>query len=134
MIRRRSAPGPRLTAALVAAGVLAAGAPAACGSDEVEDPELVTARIPIEYPLELWDRGVEGRTLLRVRVDEAGRVDSTEVLESSGHAAFDSAAVRGARDLEFRPARRDGEPTTVWAEVPVHFSRDSTPEPEGSGS
>lgn len=118
----------RVAASLLTAA-LAVGSLAGCEGGEVDEPELLTAEMPIEYPLDLWDRGVEGRTLLRVRVDASGRVDSVEVTESSGYAAFDSAATRGARDLEFRPARRDGEPTTVWAEVPVHFSRDTAPEP-----
>ncbi|MDH5590643.1 MAG: energy transducer TonB, partial [Gemmatimonadota bacterium] len=49
--------------------------------------------------------------------------DSAEVAESSGHPAFDSAAVAGARELKFRPARRDGKRIRVWAEVPIRFSR-----------
>ena len=46
--------------------------------------------------LELWDSDIEGETLLRVRVTELGRVDSVEVIESSGQPAFDSAAIRSA--------------------------------------
>ena len=51
------------------------------------------------------------------------------VLEASGHAAFDSAAIAGARQLRFRPATRGGKRIEVWAEVPVHFSK--KPRPEG---
>ena len=64
-----------------------------------------------------------GVTLRRVRVTEMGTVDSVEVLEGSGYPAFDSAAVRGALELRYSPARKDGERTTVWAKVPVHFAR-----------
>lgn len=102
--------------------VLAAG----CGSDEpIQEPTPLYGEVPIEYPLDLWDADVEGVTLLRVRVTDMGVVDSVEVLEGSGYPAFDSAAVRGALDLRYNPARRDGERTTVWAKVPVHFTKES---------
>ena len=111
-----------------AAAALAALLLAACAGDqEVERPTPLYGQVPIEYPLELWDQDVEGETLLRVRVTDQGRVDSVEVVESSGHAAFDSAAIAGARDLRFRPARKGGERIEVWARVPVHFSKKPRP-------
>lgn len=94
------------------------------GADEIEEPTPLYGDVPIEYPLDLWDAKVEGVTLLRVRVTEMGIVDSVEVLEGSGYPAFDSAAVRGALDLRYSPARKNGERTTVWAKVPVHFARE----------
>ena len=65
---------------------------ACAGDQEIELPAPLYGQATIDYPLELWDRNVEGRTLLRVRVNDVGSVDSIVVLESSGHAAFDSAA------------------------------------------
>lgn len=104
----------------------------ACEEPEIEQPEPLFDEVPIQYPLELWDREVEGTTVLRVRVDTVGTVDSLEVAESSGHDAFDSAAVRGGRQLRFRPARSDGEVVRVWARVPVHFSREAEAAPPGA--
>jgi len=96
-----------------------------CGGDEViEEPTPLYGEVPIEYPLDLWDADVEGVTLLRVRVTEMGVVDSVEVLEGSGYPAFDAAAVRGALELRYNPARKNGERTTVWAKVPVHFTKE----------
>jgi len=68
----------------------------------------------------------QGQILLRVRVTEAGSVDSVEVIEASGYPAFDSAAVRGARQLRYNPARRNGDRISVWARVPVHFTKGTT--------
>jgi TonB family protein len=96
------------------------------GGDEIDEPTPLYGEVPIEYPLDLWDANVEGVTLLRVRVTEMGIVDSVEVLEGSGYPAFDSAAVRGALDLRYSPARKNGQRTTVWAKVPVHFTRDDS--------
>lgn len=95
-----------------------------CGArGEVEEPVPLYGDVPVDYPTDLWDADVEGQTVLRVRVTETGGVDSVEVLEPSGYPAFDSAAVRGALRLQYRPARRGGRRITVWAEVPVHFTK-----------
>ena len=61
--------------------------------------------------------------MLRVHITESGTVDSVELRRSSGHAELDSIALEGARRLEYHPARRDEEPTAVWAELPVRFER-----------
>ena len=104
----------------------------ACGGEgEIEQPSPLYGEVPIDYPLQLWDQDMEGETLLRVRVTDTGQVDSVEVLESSGHAAFDSAAADGARELRFRPARRGGKRIQVWAKVPVHFSKRPRPDTLG---
>lgn len=108
--------------------LLVASLAAGCTGDRgIEYPQPLFSASPVEYPLELWDQDVEGSTLVRVLVNTEGRVDSVMVLESSGHAALDSAAVRGAKGMEFEPARRAGEPLRVWARVPVHFSKSGEP-------
>jgi protein TonB len=104
----------------------------ACGDEaEIEQPQPLYGEVPIEYPLHMWDGDMEGETLLRVRVTDTGTVDSVEVIESSGYAAFDSAAMTGAHSLRFTPARREGKRIAVWAEVPVHFSK--RPRPDSLG-
>lgn len=102
------------------------------GDQQIERPTPLYGEVPIEYPSGLWDQNVEGETLLRVLVSETGGVDSVEVAQSSGHAAFDSAAIAGARELRFQPARRNGKRIEVWAQVPVHFSK--RPRSDGGGS
>lgn len=101
----------------------------ACGGEgEIEQPMPLYGAVPIDYPIQLWDQDMEGQTMLRVRVSDTGTVDSVEVVGSSGYEAFDSAAVVGARDLRFSPARRDGEHIEVWATVPVRFSKRPRPD------
>jgi len=113
-------------------GVTATVIAAACGAErEIEQPTPLFGEVPIEYPLHMWDQDMEGRTLLRVRVSDIGEVDSVQVLETSGYASFDSAAVAGASKLRFTPARQDGKRIAVWAEVPVHFSK--RPRPDSLG-
>lgn len=96
---------------------------ACAGEQEIERPAPLYRNIPIEYPLALWDADVEGETLVRVKVNDTGGVDSVEVVESSGYEAFDSAAIVGAKQLRFSPARRNGKRIDVWARVPVLFTK-----------
>jgi len=108
--------------------VLLAGGISGCSGDqEIESPSPLTSSVPIEYPLDLWDEGIEGSSMLKVRVTDLGAVDSVVVLESSGYPAFDSSAVRGARTLRFSPARQGDKRIEVWAHVPVRFSKKARP-------
>ncbi len=97
------------------------------GDQEIERPAPLYGEIPIEYPLDMWDQGIEGETLLRVRVNDLGEVDSVEVAETSGHPVLDTAALKGALEMRFSPGRRGGKRVPVWARVPVHFSKRPNP-------
>ncbi len=100
----------------------------ACGGDDAPlvHPAAIEAPSPFRYPVTLWDRGVQGETLILVHVTKAGAVDSAKVSKSSGRDAFDSAAVEGAFKLRFVPAHRGGDSVAMWVKLPVRFSRDST--------
>lgn len=88
-----------------------------------ELPALRNPQPPFRYPAALYAQRVQGNVTLRLYVDTAGAVvpDSTRVEESSGHVALDSAALRGARDLRFSPAKRRGTPVAVTLLYPVYF-------------
>ena len=92
----------------------------------VTQPVAMSEANPVRYPLSMWDRRVEGETVLLVHVNELGDVDSTQIETSSGHAAFDSAATAGARKLRFTPGRRGEKHVAMWTRLPVRFSLDST--------
>ena len=93
----------------------------ACAEELPETAPRQLEGSPFHYPEELWDAGVEGETVLRLYVTESGAVDSVRVEKGSGHAAFDSSAVLGARDLRFDPAMRGTEPMGAWVLLPVQF-------------
>ncbi len=110
----------RLRISLAAAALILA----ACGGEQAIDPPTpLFNSVPIEYPVPLWDQDVEGETLVRVKVSDTGAVVNAEVLESSGYEAFDSAAIAGAMNLRFEPARRNDQRIEVWARVPIIFSK-----------
>ena len=86
-------------------------------------PVMINPESPVEYPAALFARGIEGRVILRMYVDEAGRLvaDSTRIAESSGYPALDSAAVSAAPQFRFAPALRNGTPVAATFLQPVHF-------------
>ncbi len=93
------------------------------GARPDEMPSLVNAGLPFRYPAALYARKVQGNVTLRLVIDRDGRVlpDSTRVDEPSGFPALDSAAVVGARELHFVPAKLHGEPIAVSLLFPVYF-------------
>ena len=103
---------PALIPALVLAG---------CGEPPPETPPRQLSESAFHYPEELWDAGIEGETILEIHVSERGAVDSARVDRTSGYAAFDSAAVEGARILQFEPARRGDDSLAVRVLLPVQF-------------
>jgi TonB family protein len=115
---------------LLVLGVFACGsdeapprAPAAVPPPELETPVAVNADAPVSYPPALFDQRIEGDVLLRLFVDSTGAVapESTRVVETSGYPALDSAALAGARDLRYAPAKRRGIPVATSFLQPVHF-------------
>jgi TonB family protein len=78
---------------------------------------------PIQYPPRLYDQKVEGDVVLRLFVDSTGRLapESSKVAEPSGYSALDSAALAGARQLRFAPARRHGLPIATAFLQPIEF-------------
>jgi periplasmic protein TonB len=98
------------------------------GGADLERPVLLQGTEPIQYPMEMWQEGVEGHLKLKVLISEEGVVDSVVVHESSGSAVLDSAAVRGSRDLRFEPGRKRGKLVRMWATLPIYFTK--TPQEE----
>ena len=89
----------------------------------VEAPNMLYKALPFNYPPALYAKKVQGNVTLRLFIDRDGHVrpDSTQVVESSGYASFDSAAIRGSQELQFVPAKTKGEPQAVTILFPVYF-------------
>ena len=120
----------RALAAALTAAVAACGRGGADAKPGTEMPVATNGESPFQYPADLFDQGVEGEVRLRLVVDARGKVvaESTRIASSSGTPAFDSAAVRGAAELRFAPARRDGKAVGMAFYQPVIFRRPSAPQ------
>jgi periplasmic protein TonB len=75
-----------------------------------------------DYPEAARREGREGKVTLLVLVDEEGRPKSSRVLESSGVASLDRAALDNIqRRCRFQPARRGDRHVETSIKVPVEF-------------
>lgn len=109
--------------AVVACGRSAPPPNASTATPAEEPPVALNAEPAVQYPPDLYERGVEGDVVLRLYADSTGRLapESTSVSESSGSAGLDSAAVRGVRHLRYAPARRNGFPISTAFLQTVQF-------------
>jgi TonB family protein len=97
-----------------------------------ELPVMLNNEPPFRYPAPLYAQKVQGNVTLRIFIDRDGRVrpESTRVMESSGYPSLDSSAVTGSQELQFTPARVNGEPMAVSIRFPVFFRHpDASPLP-----
>lgn len=58
------------------------------------------------YPRKALRRGIQGSVLVKIFIDESGIPYDSKILKSSGHKILDDAALKGALDWRFKPARR----------------------------
>ena len=102
------------------AGVSAGGASASTGaSSAAAEVNLrpLPGNPPPRYPSLARRRGEEGRVLLRLTVNAAGRVEAVSVARSSGHDLLDQEAQRTVARWRFQPPREK----RMVAQVPITF-------------
>jgi len=89
----------------------------------VEDktPPDFSGNRPPEYPSDAVRRKLEGDTMLRIKINSAGKVIVVAVVKSSGHRILDQAAIAAVRTWRGQPARRGGRPVEVEETLPVRF-------------
>ncbi len=112
------------------------GTRTAFGTDLVRPdtyPVMLNKDMPFRYPPALYAEKVQGNVTLRLYVDTQGTVvdDSTRVVESSKSPMLDSAAIKGAGELHFVPAKLRGAPMPVSILFPVYFRHPDAPPPPG---
>jgi len=73
-----------------------------------------------EYPKLARRLGKEGKVLLKLHIDETGRLINLEIVERAGY-GFDEAALSAIRASSFRPATKDGIPVPSVVYLPVRF-------------
>ncbi|PFH20206.1 energy transducer TonB [Burkholderia sp. JKS000303] len=128
----RTTPAPKAaatTAAIASADTVPAAPapavqPAPPAAEPVTAPRFAAAYLhnpAPDYPDVAQRRGWEGTTFLNVHVLANGRPDRVVLAASSGHDAFDDAAVAAVTDWRFVPAKRGAQAIDGWVRVPVVF-------------
>ena len=79
-------------------------------------------RMPPAYPPLARRLGETGKVVLRVELDETGRVSAAQVLTSSGSNRLDAAALAAVRTWRCQPAQRDGQAVRSVAMQPFKFT------------
>jgi periplasmic protein TonB len=82
-------------------------------------PRFAIKSLP-KYPRLARELGKEGTVLLRLTIDERGRLLDVEVLKRAG-SGFDEEAVRAVRESSFSPAKSNGKPVSCRAQLPIRF-------------
>lgn len=82
-------------------------------------PRFATKALP-KYPRLARELGKEGTVLLRLTIDERGRLLDVEVLRRAG-SGLDEEAVRAVRESSFSPAKVNGKPVSCRAQLPIRF-------------
>lgn len=85
-----------------------------------EGPKFSHREMPV-YPLLARRLGKEGRVLLRLTIDERGRLLNVEVIEGAGH-GFTESAVEAVKKSTFLPAKKEGKPIFSRALLPIKFT------------
>ena len=76
---------------------------------------------PPTYPAISRRMGEEGKLVLRVELDERGRIDDAKVINSSGYERLDTAALAAVKDWQCNPSLRNGQPVRAIALQPFNF-------------
>lgn len=125
-------PAPVPTEPAVAATPAApASPPAAPAPAAPAQPKTITSGIEYlqppqpEYPMLSKRMGEEGTVMLRITVNERGRVERVDIHKSSGIARLDESARQAALRAVFKPYLENGRAIPVYAILPIKFQLDN---------
>ena len=104
-----------------------------CGAS-ADSPPKVDRSYPVvqpEYPDSAQLAGEMGDVLLDVYVNSNGKPRKFRINKSSGYADLDSSAAEAVAMWHYIPAVKDGDTTSDWLTVKVHFGPEQqAPHPE----
>ncbi len=107
---------------------VAAAAPAVpAAAAAAAQPRTITSGVEyiqppdVKYPAVSKRMGEEGKSIIRVLINEKGRAERAEVQKSSGSSRLDDAARQAVMRALFKPYMEDGKPMPVFAIVPINF-------------
>jgi TonB family protein len=88
------------------------------------EPVVITAKPDPVYTAEARRLQIQGEVVVRVVFTSAGRVQVAGVQQGLGH-GLDEAAERAVEQIQFKPARRGGQPrasrfSKLWISIPAN--------------
>ncbi len=94
------------------------------GSAFADSPPRIDRSYPTsqpDYPDTAQLNGEQGDVLVGVNVSSGGKPRKLRIDKSSGFADLDNAAVEAVGHWHFIPAIEDGDTTSAWTSVKIHF-------------
>ncbi|MBM7112815.1 energy transducer TonB [Archangium primigenium] len=82
-------------------------------------PRELDSNVAPEFPADMRSRGLEGLVILKIVVDDEGRVGAVKVMR--GEEPFVGAAVAAVKSWRYAPALVAGQPTAVYRIVKIPF-------------
>lgn len=84
-------------------------------------PRIIKSYQP-SYPFAERNAGIEGTVVIRFLIDQNGNVEDVTLINSSGNANLDSAAISAGYKWRFSPAKNNGgSPVRCYASIPITF-------------
>jgi periplasmic protein TonB len=84
-------------------------------------PPKLLARPNPTYPAIAQRIRKEATVVVRVLVDERGRVAQAELKGDQKGFGFDQSALQAAKGARFAAATQGGQPVKMWVDLPIHF-------------
>ena len=91
-------------------------APRAIGIGEVQCSQPAPT-----YPRQSIRLNETGTTMIRLTIDEGGRISKSNITQSSGSSRLDEAALEAVRRMRCQPYMDNGRPISVTAVQPINF-------------
>ena len=91
----------------------------------------IKTRVHPEYPEAAARRGVAGKVVIRLYINEKGIVDRVETLRGQPPGMFERSAERAFRAARFSPGMKNKRPAKTQMTIEVSF--DSPPPISGAG-
>ena len=95
------------------------GAPLETSFGETNAPTFIHRAMPV-YPPQARRRGKEGRVVLTLLIDQAGKVQKIDVTEAAGY-GLTEAAIEAVKKSTFAPASVKGQKVLSRAVLPIRF-------------
>jgi protein TonB len=95
------------------------GGPVEAGFGDADGPQFIYQERP-EYPFVDMRLQREGKVIVRLTIDEKGKLQKVDVVEATDQ-AFAGSAVKALKRSRFRPARRNGASVACRAPYTIRF-------------
>lgn len=112
--------------AVVAVALIAGSSSIACADSPAKVDRSYPTPAP-DYPAAAQTNGEQGDVLVDVYVNSSGHPRKFKVHQSSGFPDLDNAAAEAVANWRFIPAIENGDTTSAWTTVKIHFE---LPHPE----